>query len=414
VLPPERVRELDEIIARANALIKDDYSEAMRILGTFQMPLERPAGLDPFGENYREWVRAVHAEVSQVGHYDAHRCEVDRNVATDLPLADFFPYSTRNADLIGSYLIGVGLIVRNLGLSTGSRVIEYGVGWGHVSAALARTGYRVTCVDIEPKFLKLAARQARAGGVEVTAFAGKFGTDPYEGRAKADGIVFFEAFHHSLSHQDLLGQLRRILRPGGRLILCGEPISPTFPLPWGIRTDGHALWAIRSFGWMELGFNEDYFLRLMVQNGFSVEKVQYPELGTLGLLYRCTLHAGDFHLGESLLPSEEAASWASQEKCCRFSQAASWLTLDSGMEWRSIIVHVANHMPVPISATFYCGLGRVQHRFAPGERREIRLPLLPSHRQLHIGSETRVPAQIGAGTNSRSLGIAVERIIYHR
>lgn len=412
-LAADALRELDATIVRANALIKDDYAEAMRILAAFQMPIECPTNLDPLGGDYLQWVKAVHARVSKIERYDPHECELDRNVNPDLPLADFFPYSTRNADFVGSYLIGIGLILRNLGLPAGSRVIEYGVGWGHVSAALARAGFDVTCVDIEPKFLEVTARQTRAAGTEVRTYAGEFGADPYGGMAKADGVVFFEAFHHSLNHQEVLGRLRRILRPGGRLILCGEPINPGFPVPWGIRTDGHALWAIRSFGWMELGFNEDYFLRLMLQSGFSVEKHFQPDLGTLGLLYRCTLHGGDFHPGESLLPSDEAATWApASEKSCRFSQTASRLTLDAAPEWRSIAIHAANYLPVSIMATFYCGLARFQHQFAAGERQKIRLSLLPSHRELHIGSETRVPAQIGAGSDKRSVGIAVERITY--
>jgi SAM-dependent methyltransferase len=414
VLPADSIRELDAVIARANVLAKDDYVEAMRILGAFQMPVECPTGLDPLDEDYRQWVKAVYAQVSRMKHYDPHECELDRNVDPALPLADFFPYSTRNADFIGSYLMGVGFVLRNLSLPAGSRVIEYGVGWGHVSAALARAGFDVTCVDIEPKFLELTARQARAGGAAVSTYAGEFGIDPYAGTTQADGVVFFEAFHHSFDHRDVLDRLRRILRPGGRLILCGEPINPAFPVPWGIRTDGHALWAIRSFGWMELGFNEDYFLRLLLLSGFSVEKLIEPDLESFGLLYRCTLHGGDFHLGESLLPSDEDTTWVSRgETSCRFSQTASRLTLDAAPEWRSIAVHAVNHLPVQIMATFYCGLSRCQHHFASGERRTIRLSLLSTHRELHIASETLVPSEVGGGSDLRSIGIAIERITYH-
>jgi SAM-dependent methyltransferase len=414
LFPAESLRELDLIIARANAFIKDDYVEATRVLGAFQIPVECPTGLDPFGEDYRRWVKALYTQVSRMEGYNPHACELDRNVDPALPLGDFFPYSTRKADFIGSYLMGVGFVLRSLALPAGSRVIEYGVGWGHISTALARAGFEVTCVDIEPKFLELTDRQARAAGAAVSTYLGEFGTDPYAGAIHADGIVFFEAFHHSLDHRAVLAQLRRILRPGGRLILCGEPIDPTFPVPWGIRPDGHSLWAIRSFGWMELGFSEDYFLRLMLLSGFSVEKLIQPDLGLFGLLYRCTLHGGDFHLGESLLPSDEEVTWAPQsEETYRFSQAASWVTLDGAPEWRSITVHAANYLALPLTATFYCGLARVEHRFAPGERREIPLSLLSSNRELHIGSETRVPGPIGRGPDPKSLGIAVERITYH-
>jgi 2-polyprenyl-3-methyl-5-hydroxy-6-metoxy-1,4-benzoquinol methylase len=412
-IPASSLAELDEVIGRANATMDANYAEAMRILDEYHLALHCPENLDPFSTRYIEWVKTVHAQISRIDQYDVAQCELDPNVDPELPLGKFFPFSSRDLRFIGSYLMGVGFILRHLDLPPESRIIEYGVGWGHVSAALARAGYDVHSVDVEPKFLKLARRQAQAYGADVKPFEGEFGVDPFHGECLADGVVFFEAFHHALEHRTVLAKVRSLLRPGGKLLLCGEPIDPAFPIPWGIRTDGHALWAIRSFRWMELGFNESYFTRLMLKSGFSVEKIVEPGLGLLGLLYRCTRHGSEFHLGKALLPSDEANTWApGSEVNCRFAQVASRLTLDESPEWRSITVHAMNHLPVPIKVSFYSGIGRVELCFAAGERLEVALPLMQTHRELHIGSEVRIPRDLGLSDDNRVLGIAIERITY--
>jgi SAM-dependent methyltransferase len=414
ILMAKHMANLDAMIERVEALMIDDYPEAMRVLDSYELPLECPQDLDPHGPEYRDWVSGHHALVAKLDARDPQSGEQRQDIDPDLPLSEYFPFSTNDAAFIGGYLMGVGFILRNLNLPAGSRIIEYGVGWGHVSAACARSGFDVTCVDIEPRFLRIASRQAKALGNKVRVVEGGFGDDPYGDGGQADGVIFFEAFHHALDHRNVLERLRRILRPGGRLILSGEQINPDYPIPWGIRPDGHALWAIRKYGWMELGFNEDYFLRLMLMNGFGVEKFTDEELGTLGSVYRCTRSSGEIFPGAILLPSDEAPTWAPwSETAHRFAQEASRMTLDNAPEWRRITLDAANYLHVPLTATFHCGQSRVEHRFAAGEKRAITLALLPHHRELHIASETRIPSRIMDSQDSRSLGIAIERITYH-
>ena len=56
------------------------------------------------------------------------------------------------------------------------------------------------------------------------------------------------------------------------MVFAAEPITDAFYAPWGIRSDGQTLWAIRKFGWMELGFTESYFRKSMTRRGWTVEK----------------------------------------------------------------------------------------------------------------------------------------------
>ncbi len=42
-------------------------------------------------------------------------------------------------------------------------------------------------------------------------------------------------------------------------------------MPWGVRTDGESLWAIRRNGWLELGFHPDYFRQALGRVGLVAE-----------------------------------------------------------------------------------------------------------------------------------------------
>jgi hypothetical protein len=55
-----------------------------------------------------------------------------------------------------------------------------------------------------------------------------------------------------------MGNLKNIIKDTGLICFASEPITD-FPHPWGLRLDGMSVWSIRSFGWLELGFDTAYF-----------------------------------------------------------------------------------------------------------------------------------------------------------
>lgn len=415
------LEELDAVLDRADALIHSNYAAAMQALNDVSVDISPPpSASDPFCPEYANWVMSTYQRVAGVEAYEPAIHEADRNVTEHLPLQQYFPFNTRDLNFIGSYLAGVGMVLAELDLPRGSRVVEYGVGWGHVAAFLARAGHHVTCLDIEPKFLALARRQAQSLGCDVTTYRGTFGDSPFmSGEPRADAVVFFEAFHHAFDHLAVLNRLRRdVLRPGGVLLLAAEPVSPGFPFPWGIRSGGHALWAIRRFKWMELGFQEDYLLRALLREGFLVSRTQVEALGLFGLLYRARLHEGCVRLSKTLLPTTEAASWAPvppEGEPWLWAQVDSRATLDHDPRWIGVTVTIANYLPVPLRATIDVGGAgpAVQRRFVPGEQSELFISLPPAGRELRVWSETAVPAQSGINDDRRPLGVAVQEIRYH-
>ncbi|MBM0203769.1 class I SAM-dependent methyltransferase [Micromonospora sp. STR1s_5] len=415
-----RIDELDGVLDQADQLIHSDYAAAMALLGSVSVDIAPPRSADPFSRDYSEWVMTTYRDIAEIDEYRPSINEADTNVAVDIPLDRYFPYSTHDLDFIGRYLTGVGMILSALKQPPGSRIVEYGVGWAHVSAALARAGYDVTCVDIEPKFLQLARRQAESVGCTVATHHGRFGERPFPPDApKADAVVFFEAFHHAFEHLEVLRRLRKdVLRPGGVLVLAAEPVHPGFPYPWGIRPDGHALWAVRRHKWMELGFQEDYLLRALAREGFVTTRTRLDALGSFGLLYRAQLHEGTVRLGETLLPADEAASWAPLSPAGeprRFAQMNSRVTLDADPEWASISVTMVNYLTIPLAVGVDAGgAGPVIRRvFAPGERAIVPVPLPATRRELRVWSETAIPARLGINNDQRSLGISVEELSYH-
>lgn len=69
-------------------------------------------------------------------------------------------------------------MLRAAQLKPGATIVEYGIGWGHTTLALAQLGYNVIAVDIEEKFLKLVEHRANHLGLKITTHHGEFGELP--------------------------------------------------------------------------------------------------------------------------------------------------------------------------------------------------------------------------------------------
>ena len=266
--------ELDEALRRLDAAAAVSDDELRRAFGTFTMQFPSDLPADPDSPEYRarqfalyEWLHgrpyAVTNEVSQF----------DLDSAANQP----FPFHTRSAQTVGDQLIAIGYLIRTMNLPAGSRILEFGPGWGNTTMALARMGHHVTAIDIEPNFVKLVAERARRKNLTVDSRQGDFASikqldGPF------DAVLFFECFHHCSDHQALIAGLDRVVAPGGQVFFAGEPITDHFPVPWGLRPDGESLWAIRRHGWLELGFQERYFRGLLTRFGWSVDKSVCGEL----------------------------------------------------------------------------------------------------------------------------------------
>lgn len=266
---------LDVELAGATALMATSPERAQALLAGLTVALPAPPPPAPFSEEYREWTWDLYRRVSGRAAYDtAHEASpFDLERALTRP----FPYESGSLKLVGRDLAARGHILDTLAkvLPTPDdfvppRVVEFGAGWGNLTADLVATGLDVTAVELDPKFCTLIAQRCAGGPGKITVHEGDmlgFATDhPF------DAAVFYESFHHCADHLALLHRLHRIIRPDGAILFAAEPVQ-RLAYPWGPRLDGLSVWSSRTYGWLELGFDRRYFDAALARTGWTGRRV---------------------------------------------------------------------------------------------------------------------------------------------
>ena len=119
-----------------------------------------------------------------------------------------------------------------LRLTPEARVLDAGCGSGQLAIALAARGVRVTGVDLSPEMIRRANGHAMERGVAIEWRTGDIShlTDPF---AVYDAIVARVLLQFVPDVPAALRELRRVLRPGGRL-LASVPgaLSPIYRASW--------------------------------------------------------------------------------------------------------------------------------------------------------------------------------------
>lgn len=267
--------ELDLKLAECDAAQKISDTALREVFSTFRMDFSAQAALDPFSPEYHEFQMALYPRISGREYSPQNeQTNFDVEAADRRP----FPYYTGSSKTAGFFTMGVGFLLHSLDLAPGARVVEFGAGWGNTTMAMAMVGFDVTAVDVEINFCELLRRRARRQELSIDVVNADFMwaetvEEPF------DAAVFFECFHHCSDHMRLLRALHTAVKPGGRVYFGAEPIAPDFPVPWGLRMDGESLWAIRTNGWMELGFTEDYFREALARTGWTAVKHVFPDIG---------------------------------------------------------------------------------------------------------------------------------------
>ena len=383
-------------------------------------------GLDPFSDAYRAAVLTLYRTI-RGGEKPDYQPMRDEHAPAALPpnvFTGLVPWSFADPVLVAEFLHCWGHILSLIGGPRGGvplRVLEYGPGSGQILLMLARLGIPAYGVDINPDAIASIQAQADAMGVSVHLRQGEFG-DGFEGET-FDRILFFEAFHHALDFMPLLERLHSRLSPGGKLILCGEPISsqptPSIPNSWGPRFDGLSAFCIRRFGWMELGFQASFLDEALRRSGWRAVHHPFPACPRAAALVATpvpflkpgeswTLACGDAESNGSLAGND----WSGPEGSHR------WTT---GPDASILLPRHAG--PVRIEVALYNGLpneqfvdlvcdGQVQTlQFVPHEsRRGVVDRCLGS--ELRIASPGRaVSALVPGSLDHRSLGISVLSVL---
>ena len=117
------------------------------------------------------------------------------------------------------YELGSAEFITRLGLEPGERVLDVATGTGNLAIPAARTGARVTGVDIAPNLVTQAKARAASEGLSI-----RFDVGDAEALSYADGefdtAVSMFGVMFAARPDRAASELLRVVRPGGRIALA--------------------------------------------------------------------------------------------------------------------------------------------------------------------------------------------------
>lgn len=200
----------------------------------------------------------------------------------------------------------LALLVDAAGTGADDTVLDVACGPGLVAAAFAARAGRVTGIDLTPAMIARAETTARDQGVSnVTFQVGDVLPLPFPDGAFSIVVSRF-AFHHFQDPAAVLQEMRRVCRPGGRVVVCdlmasNDPVkAAAFHRMEMLRDPSHA----RALTLADLG-------ELFVAGGFGgpVATFYDMDIEVEGLLARSFPAPGDEAviraMFESALPADD-------------------------------------------------------------------------------------------------------------
>ncbi len=110
-------------------------------------------------------------------------------------------------------------------VAQGTRVLDVACGPGIVSCSLAAQGADVTGLDLTPAMIDQARQLASRRGLSAAFECGNAADLPFQDN-QFDRVITRYSFHHMQNPQNCLGEMVRVCRPGGRVIVIDATPEP--------------------------------------------------------------------------------------------------------------------------------------------------------------------------------------------
>jgi 2-polyprenyl-3-methyl-5-hydroxy-6-metoxy-1,4-benzoquinol methylase len=399
------LEQLDAKLEEINSAWKISDDAVRAVFATFQMEIGPTDFDDPWSEKYATAQFDLYRKISSRKTYSTENEVSGFEVSPQRP----FPYYTQSASTVGHQLMGIGFLISKMALAAKSSILEFGPGWGNTTIALARMGYEVTALDIDPNFTQLIKDRAKLLALDVDARVGAF-FDAATIEKQFDAVLFYECFHHCSDHVKLLGDLHRVVKPNGKVFLAAEPIYEGFHAPWGIRLDGESLWAIRKNGWLELGFQESYFIETCMREGWSVTR-HVSDVSHLASVFELSKLENTIKPGLISLPKVDDLTWAIPDHPAggqRYTSSNSRLVLPVNKNFKKIALKLINPSPVTMPFEIEHGTERINGELQAETIQTIGLNYQALAGALRIRTNLWKPSDLIPGSkDERQIGIGV-------
>jgi methionine biosynthesis protein MetW len=172
-------------------------------------------------------------------------------------------------------------------IQTGDRVLQVDCGPGVLAARMIELGAQVIGVDLSAE----AVRRAQARGVSASQVNLDRQPLPFAG-ASFDIVVSDSQIEHRVDYERYLDECARVLRPGGRLVLC-VPNTAHWRVRWWLLR-GHFPYVEHTpTDWLHLRFFTLPDLRRLLQaRGLAIEQVSGSASLWVRGLYPAWLRSG--------------------------------------------------------------------------------------------------------------------------
>jgi SAM-dependent methyltransferase len=141
-------------------------------------------------------------------------------------------------------------------------MLDIGCGAGHFLFYMREKGWTVRGVELNSD----AAAAGREGGLDI--FGGTL-HDAELPSAAFDYVRSNHSFEHIHNPREVLREIRRIVRPGGRLFIGVPNLAGLMPKMWG------PYWWYLGAPVHTYGYTPASISRLLAEEGFQVEKISY-------------------------------------------------------------------------------------------------------------------------------------------